>query len=236
MDRQLEPALVLGEVGRHDLGGPPALRVGFERQAGEVVHAVRAADGEDGQRCCHAPPGPASPSRTTKPVSGSKPCWRQRPRGAQPCLPGTDDDDIDVDVDIAGPGALTREQRRTEASPSDVLRRHAGRPDRVSAAEGGRAPLRNVVSTLVAGEPGVGRPQGQHPRAADARKVIDPLPTAPRIRPFTPYSHRNVRHVTAGRTIVPVRNRPLRTGRPAARAARRRSEKVLSVLVAMRST
>ena len=66
-------ALVVGEVGGHDLGGRRLAVAGGEGHAGQVVQPWDGAARSDGQRCCHAPPGPSPASRTTKPVAGRTP-------------------------------------------------------------------------------------------------------------------------------------------------------------------
>ena len=60
--------------------------------------------------------------------------------------------------------------------------------------------------------------------------MTDPLPGAARIRLITPYSHRNVRHVTSGRPRRPGCRPTVRPGWLAPRATSRRSKDVLSVL------
>jgi hypothetical protein len=88
--------LVLGEVRGDGVGSTQVLRVGLERQPGQVVHAVRGADGQGRPAVL---PGAARPLVGVQDDEAGlrlEALAGEGPGGAQPGLPRPDDDDIRV--------------------------------------------------------------------------------------------------------------------------------------------
>ena len=121
--RQVEAALVGGEVGGDHLAGAQAVGGRLERQAGQVVHAVRRADGERGPAVLPGTAGALVGVEDDEAGLRFEALTGQRPGGAQPGLAGADDDDLDpaAGCSHAGqrdPRAVTSRRRPLTASCS----------------------------------------------------------------------------------------------------------------------
>ena len=93
--RQVEGALVLGEVRRHRRGGP-RVAVGAEREARQVVHPVRAEQRQRRPAVLPRPAGRLVGVQHDEAGARLESLLAQGPRRAQPGLAGTDHDDVDL--------------------------------------------------------------------------------------------------------------------------------------------
>ena len=96
VDRQVEAPLVLGEVGGDDLGGAQVVGVRLERQAGQVVHAVHGADGQRRPAVLPRAAGAVVGVEDDEAGLRLEALPGQVTGGAEPGLPGADDDDVDL--------------------------------------------------------------------------------------------------------------------------------------------